>query len=497
MGGVYDIPAIFMAVRGVFTNTVPIDAYRGAGKPEANYMIERLVEAAARRLGLDPVELRRRNLIAAFPHRSGDGHARSIAGGFVANLDDAVARADRAGFAARRAEREGARQAARARHRLLPRDLARRAGRGRRDPLRDRRHGRRSRSAPQSNGQGHETSFAQIAADRLGAADRGVPLRPGRHARGQERQRAWRRALDAYGRRGAACRRSTVLSPRAARSPRHLLQAERGRARVSPTDGFTVRGSERGIDLLALARAARDPANLPDGIGPGLDADVLNTADVFTFPNGCHVAEVEIDPETGAVDARALHRGRRLRPADQSDADRWARCRAALAQGIGQALLEHTVYDPELGPAAERLASWTTRCRAPTICRPLDITLVERADRGQPARRQGLGPGRLHRRAADHHRRHPRCARAARRRAHRHAGDPRARLARDPGSAAARSVEPLPSAAAAWRARSFAGARHAACGAVDGLGDLVGDLERVGAVRRRRATWPRPLPSLL
>ena len=88
MGGVYDIPAVFMAVSGVFTNTVPIDAYRGAGKPEANYLTERLVDLAARRLGIDPIELRRRNVIRRFPVSTQPRQSRSIAGAFAANLDD-------------------------------------------------------------------------------------------------------------------------------------------------------------------------------------------------------------------------------------------------------------------------------------------------------------------------------------------------------------------------------------------------------------------------
>jgi carbon-monoxide dehydrogenase large subunit len=100
MGGVYAIPAVFMDVRGAFTNTVPIDAYRGAGKPEANYLIERLIDIAARRNGWDPVDLRRRNVIAAFPYRSALGMTVDC-GRFAANLDDALAQARDTGFTAR------------------------------------------------------------------------------------------------------------------------------------------------------------------------------------------------------------------------------------------------------------------------------------------------------------------------------------------------------------------------------------------------------------
>src|SRR5207237_6510 len=103
MGGVCAIPAVFMAVRGAFTNTVPIDAYRGAGKPEANYLVERLVDVAADQIGVDPAELRRKNMISAFPYRAALGS--TIDGGrFAANLDDALVAADRTGFAKRREE---------------------------------------------------------------------------------------------------------------------------------------------------------------------------------------------------------------------------------------------------------------------------------------------------------------------------------------------------------------------------------------------------------
>jgi carbon-monoxide dehydrogenase large subunit len=122
----------------------------------------------------------------------------------------------------------------------------------------------------------------------------------------------------------------------------HLLQADPGEVSFS-AGHFTVAGSD-GIDLLALAEAARDPANLPDGMTPGLDADAYNDSDVFTFPNGCHAAQVEIDPETGAV---TLERylaiddyGRLINPMLTR-----GQVQGRVAQGIGQALFEHTVYD--------------------------------------------------------------------------------------------------------------------------------------------------------
>src|SRR5215470_10157849 len=161
MGGVYDIPAVFMAVRGVFTNTLPIDAYRGAGKPEANYLIERLVDHAARRLEVDPIALRRRNLISSFPYRSGLGVTIDC-GRFTANLEEMAQRIRDGGFAARR-------QAAAERGRLRGRGVAcfletSRGTPGERAEIRFEPDGRVALVlGTQSNGQGHETSYAQIA----------------------------------------------------------------------------------------------------------------------------------------------------------------------------------------------------------------------------------------------------------------------------------------------------------------------------------------------
>ncbi len=140
MGGLYDIPAVFMDVRGAFTNTVPIDAYRGAGKPEANYIIERLADLAARRLGIDPMELRRRNLIADFPHRTAMGMAIDC-GEFSANLDRAAASGGHRRLCAAPRRVAGARAAARAWCRLLHGDVARRPGRMGGGALRRRRRG--------------------------------------------------------------------------------------------------------------------------------------------------------------------------------------------------------------------------------------------------------------------------------------------------------------------------------------------------------------------
>ena len=346
-GGVYDIPAIRVDVRGAFTNTVPVDAYRGAGKPEANYIVERAIEEAARRLGRDPAELRRQNLIASFPHRTAMGMAID-SGGFVANLDAAAARADKAGFAARRA-------ASTAQGRLRGIGVACFLETSRGAPnegaeVRFESDGTVTVAVgTESNGQGHETAFAQIAADRLG-----VPMAAIRYVQADTRlvkSGAGHGGARSMHMGGAAVVKAIDAALAKARGlAAHLLQASE--QELAFADGrFAVQGSDRAIALAALARSAEDPANLPDGMTRGLGVHVMNMTDVFTFPSGCHVAEVEIDPETGAVTLRALHRGRRLRPADQSDADR--------GPGAGRCCPGHRPGDAgahglrsRLGPAA-------------------------------------------------------------------------------------------------------------------------------------------------
>jgi carbon-monoxide dehydrogenase large subunit len=344
MGGVYAIPAIFMSVRGAFTNTVPIDAYRGAGKPEANYLTERLVELAARRLGADPVALRRGNLIRDFPYRSALGMTIDC-GRFAANLDAAVERALVADFAARRAEAE-------TEGRLRGLGIACFLETARGTPnegaeIRFEADGTVSLLlGTQSNGQGHETSYPQIAADLLGlptesfrfvqADTRYVPVGNGHGGARSMHQGgfALHRAAEMVVAKGRAVAAS-------------LLQAEV--AELEFTEGrFTVPGSGRSVDLLAVARAAADTANLPDGVAPGLDSYAWNECDVFTFPSGTHVAEVEIDTETGRV---TLERylavddyGRVINPLLTA-----GQVQGGVAQGIGQAILERTVYDPQSG----------------------------------------------------------------------------------------------------------------------------------------------------
>ncbi|HYB10155.1 MAG TPA: xanthine dehydrogenase family protein molybdopterin-binding subunit [Alphaproteobacteria bacterium] len=344
MGGVYAIPAIFMDVQGAFTNTVPVDAYRGAGKPEANYLIERLVDLAARTIGFDPFELRRLNVIDKLPYRSALGMLID-SGRFGENIADAAIHADRSGFDARK---KAAAQQGRLRGLGVACFLETARGQpNERAEIRFDADGRVSLVVgTQSNGQGHETSYAQIASDLLGLplesfrlvqADTGMVKSGAGHGGA--------RSMHLGG--GALVKAAHNVIAKGRAIATHLLQALGSEVGFA-SGRFTVSGTQRSIGILDLARAARDPANLPDGIGPGLDDHADNISDLYTFPNGCHVAEVEIDPDTGVVTVERYTAvddyGRLINPLLTE-----GQVQGGLAQGIGQALLEHTVYDPRSG----------------------------------------------------------------------------------------------------------------------------------------------------
>ncbi len=384
-GGVYDIPSIAVDVRGAFTNTVPVDAYRGAGKPEANYITERAIEAAARVIGRDPSDLRRQNLIASFPHKTAMGLTID-SGGFVANLDAAVVRADTKGFEARRA-------AAKARGRLLGIGVGCFLETSRGAPN----EGAEVRFEPdgavtialgtESNGQGHETSFAQIASGHLG-----LPIGAFRYVQADTRQvksgagHGGARSMHMGG--AALVKAMDAALAKARRLAAHLLQAS-GDDLDYDSGRFTVRGTDRGIDLPALARSAQDGANLPDGMTPGLGEHVLNITDVFTFPSGCHVAEVEIDPETGGCELLRYtvvdDYGRLINPMLTE-----GQVQGGIAQGIGQAMTERTVYDPESGQLLSGSLMDYALPRADDFP-SFDIELIERPTAANPLGVKGSG----------------------------------------------------------------------------------------------------------
>ena len=375
MGGLYAIPAISMDVRGVFTNTVPLDAYRGAGKPEANYVIERLIDAAAYQLGRDRVELRRINLIREFPYRSALG-SEIDTGRFHDNFETALAASGADGFAVRRAE-------AAARGCWLGRGIGCFLETSRGQPteegaVRFQRDGTvELLMGTQSNGQGHETSFVQVAAGRLGLpmeAFRLVQADSDRIRKGAGHGGA--RSLPMGG-------TALVMALDAALAKAHveaarLLQAEPGR--VTFSDGLfrTAEGA-----TIALAHMI---ASLPDGT---LDAEAHNPNDQFVFPNGCHVAEVEVDPDTGDASLRSYvavdDYGVLVNPLLTE-----GQVQGGLAQGIGQALMERVYYDPEGGQLLTASLSDYALPRAADLP-PLEIVFNEHPTARNPLAAKGSG----------------------------------------------------------------------------------------------------------
>ncbi len=364
MGGPYAIPAIAMTVRGALTNTVPIDAYRGAGKPEANYLTERLIEAAARALGADPFALRRRNLVATFPYRKALGTVID-SGGFVANLDAAEAAADRPGFAARRAA-----SAARGLRRGIGVACYLETARGQPHEAAALRFDADGRIAllvgTQSTGMGHETAYTRLAARLLG-----LPEAAFRYVQGDTDQvltgggHGGARSMHMGG--AALVAAVAALLDRARPLAAALLQA--AAAELAYTDGAFRTADGREVTLAAIAAepGGRDAL--------ATRAEVADAA--FTFPSGCHVAEVELDKETGAV---TLDRylavddfGTLLEPALVV-----GQVQGGLAQGIGQALVERCAYDAESGQLLSGSLMDYALPRAADLP-ALEVRLVERA----------------------------------------------------------------------------------------------------------------------
>ena len=413
MGSGYVIPAIAMDVRAAFTNTVPIDAYRGAGKPEANYLLERLIDLAARRHGFDPADLRRRNMITDFPYTKALGTVVDC-GRFAANVDDAIVFADRDGFAARRAASE---------QRGLLRGLGlccfMETARGAPNEGAEIRFAANGTVellvGTQSNGQGHETSYPQIAADLLG-----LPPEAFRYTQGDTgRVRAGNghggaRSMHMGG--AALFRVANEVIAKGTTAAALLLQAKPEEVRFE-TGAFVA--GDRAIALLDVAREAP------------LDTYVWNLLDVITFPNGCHIAEVEVDPETGVVTLDRYHGVDDYGTLDQSDADHRSGARRSGAGHRPGHAGTHGVRSG-LRPVAQRFADGLRAAESRRSARPQHHA-VRHANQRQSARRQRRRSGRSDGRPANHHLRHPRRSRASGRDPYRHARDTGTSLARDTG----------------------------------------------------------------
>ncbi len=345
LASVYGFQAIYANVVGVFTNTVPVDAYRGAGRPESNYLVERLVDAAARELGLDRAEIRRRNMVSstAMPYTTAMGQ-KYDSGDFPRVLETALERIGWAGFPARRlaAERRARMRGIGLAYYLeatggAPSERAeiRFSADGFVDVL----------VGTQSTGQGHETAYVQIIADRLGVPGENVRIHQGdSDAIPTGGGTGGARSLYSEGQAILVAADSVIEKGRRAAS--EALEA--AVADIAFVAGrFSIVGTDRAVDILDLA--ARQRTRVAAGeAATTLDAAEIADIDRHTFPNGCHVAEVEIDPDTGIVEVvRYLvcdDFGTIVNPLIVR-----GQVQGGVAQGIGQAILERTAYDPESG----------------------------------------------------------------------------------------------------------------------------------------------------
>ncbi len=356
LSGVYRIAAIHANVKLVFTNTVTVDAYRGAGRPEATYVLERLVDLAARSLKIDRIEIRRRNFIPreAFPYQTPLGIEYDT-GDHEATLARALELADWGGFAGRRAASKAAGKLrgigistyVEIAGGVPSRVLGQIGGRGgRSESALVRVHpsgGVTIFSGSHSHGQGHETAFAQIVCDRLN-----LPFEMVRIVQGDT-------DLVPYGR-GTAASRSLVLGGSAivraierviekgCRIAGQLLEAAETDV-VFENARFRIAGSDRSISFSDVARAAYSGHGFAsDAVEHGLEASAFYDPVNWTFPGGCHVCELEVDPETGTVRIDRIVAvddvGTVINPMIVE-----GQIHGGLAQGIGQALLEKACYD--------------------------------------------------------------------------------------------------------------------------------------------------------
>jgi carbon-monoxide dehydrogenase large subunit len=346
VAGVYRTPAIQHETTGVYTHTTPTGPYRGAGRPEATYAIERVIDVAARELGIDPIELRRRNLIppSAMPFKTGLVFTYDC-GDFARGMDMAISLADHAGFAKRRAQ-------ARERGKLLGLGIANAievaggpytAVNPDTAQIRVNPDGSVTLFAGSTTmGQGNDTAFTQIIADRLGLPPARVQVMSGdTDALGSGRGNGGSGALTVGG--SAVLRATEKIVDRGRRIAAQLLEA--APEDVALRDGrFTVAGTDKGVAFADVARAAYVPKQLPPGLEPGFSEIAAFTPPAVTFPNGCHVCEVEIDEATGVV--------RIVRHTVVDDVGRIVnpmlvkgQIHGGVVQGLGQGLFESLVYD--------------------------------------------------------------------------------------------------------------------------------------------------------
>jgi aerobic carbon-monoxide dehydrogenase large subunit len=360
LAGVYTTPVIYAEVKAVFTHTVPVDAYRGAGRPEASYLLERLVDKAAREMKMDRTEIRKKNFIpkTAFPYQTPVA-LQYDSGDYQSTLEIALKTADYAGFEKRRGE-------AKAKGKLrgigistyleacgiapsaVVGSLGARAGLYESAGVRVHPTGSVTVfTGTHSHGQGHETTFAQIVADTLG-----IPIENVEVSHGDTNKVQF--GMGTYGSRSLAVGGSALVKAldkvvnKAKRIAAHLMEASV--ADVEFKDGnFRVVGTDKTVPFGTVALTAYVPHNYPiTELEPGLDETAFYDPLNFTYPGGCHIAEVEVDPETGVtnvVNFTAVDDvGKVINPMIVE-----GQVHGGVAQGIGQALLESCVYDTKSG----------------------------------------------------------------------------------------------------------------------------------------------------
>ena len=358
LAGQYATPKISCQVQALFTNTAPVDAYRGAGRPEATYVVERIVETAAHDLGIDPAEIRRRNFVREFPYATPVGLTYDT-GDYEATMARAIELADVAGFAARKAESEAKGlkrgigysayiEACGIAPSSVAGALGARAGLFEAGEVRVHPTGKVTIfTGSHSHGQGHETTFAQVVADKLG-----IPLDDVTIEHGDTGKVLF--GMGTYGSRSLAVGGTAIVKAldkvvaKGRKIAAHLMEA--ADTDVVFEDGvFKVAGTDKNVPFAQVALTAYVPHNFPhDKLEPGLNENAFYDPSNFTYPAGTYICEVEVDPRTG-----------------ETRVDRFTACddfgnvinpmivegqvHGGLAQGIGQALLEHGVYDDDSG----------------------------------------------------------------------------------------------------------------------------------------------------
>ncbi len=358
LAGQYKTPAIYAEVKAVFTNTAPVDAYRGAGRPEATDVVERLVETAARDMKMDPAEIRRKNFITEFPYATPVGLTYDT-GDYEAHLAKAISIADVAGYPARKAA-----SAAKGKLRglgyscyieacgLAPSNIAgalgARAGLFEAGEVRVHPTGTVTVfTGSHSHGQGHETTFAQVVAAKLGIAVEAVEIVHGDTGRVPF-------GMGTYGSRSLSVGGTAIVKAvdkiiaKGKKIAAHLLEAADTDIEFENGE-FTVKGTDKKVPFGSVALTAYVPHNYPlDKLEPGLNENAFYDPTNFTYPSGSYVCEVEVDPETGKTHVEKFTAvddfGNIINPMIVS-----GQVHGGIAQGLGQAMMEGCVYDTESG----------------------------------------------------------------------------------------------------------------------------------------------------